>query len=130
MAKTTNDLKIAVRRTFDCSTVHITAEDRDLLNVSSLASLPHLDDISNVTEGMWNAASNYPGIVYGHETGWFVYTGSSDEDGYQSRLRRMRAVGYSDAMIDLMVIARSNDCVFIALDRDGHTYDELPQFDW
>ena len=37
---------------------------------------------------------------------------------------------YSDALKKLIQLARSLDCDYLKLDRDGETYDGLETFDW
>lgn len=36
----------------------------------------------------------------------------------------------SKALIDLIQLAKNNDCSYLKLDSDGPTYNNLPIFDW
>ena len=38
--------------------------------------------------------------------------------------------GFSEAFCDLMDLAKTHDCQFLRLDRDGDSVEGLPTFDW
>jgi hypothetical protein len=68
--------------------------------------------------------------VYEFREGFFVYAAPSDKDMRADILQKAKRRGYSAAFIQLLTIAQENDCKFVALDRDGPTYKELPTFNW
>ncbi len=98
-------MKREINKIFTCSTGHITKEDADLLRAS--------DDI--------------PSAHY--EFGDFIPV-PSDEDLYKDLLARCSSDGYSKEFIRLLEIAKENDCVYLQLDCDGETYEDLPEFSW
>jgi hypothetical protein len=98
-------MQIDTYKVMDCSTGHVTNEDiNDLLE---------RDDC--------------PVCSYSYDAGVFVYISSSDHAG---QLAEMRAFGFSEAFINLIKIAKENDCKFLNLDCDARRYDDLETFDW
>ncbi len=92
---------------FDCSTTHITKKDDERIKAS--------------------VDSNEIDIIaYPYAEGYFIFV-SEDEEGQE---RTMRAVGYSNAFINLVTRARKNGCKYLQLDCDGTIYEQFPTFDW
>jgi len=93
---------------FDVSTCHITKKDNNLL-------------IENK-----DPSTNPELIVYGYPEGYFIFVPDQVED-LQDKLK---AEGYSKELINLLILAHQHDCIFLRLDADGVSYEDLPTFDW
>jgi hypothetical protein len=109
-------------KVFEASSSHITGADDKLLKRNDLASLA----VYSIKGG---------GITYG----FLIYTGLDDDStlseteaqiGREDFYKSIRTEGYSDAMINLIMMAKRNGCKFLQLDCDGTEYDDLPTFDW
>jgi hypothetical protein len=112
----TKDLFIV--KVLEASTSHITAQDDRLLKQEDMSALAVYD-------------------VKGGETqfGYLIYTGLEDGTSIQEELlsftqASLKAAGFSDALYNLLSLAKRNGCKFLQLDCDGVEYDDLPKFDW
>jgi hypothetical protein len=97
-------------RCLDCSTVHITRGDSDLLE-----------------------RADCPISVDPYEHGHYVFTGWSRPEDTSlplEREREMTAFGFSPAFVWLMALAYAADCKYLVLDESGTVYDVLPKFEW
>ena len=98
-------MKIDTFKVMDCSTAHVTNRDiNDLLK---------RDDC--------------PVCSYPYDCGTFVYVCQTDIEG---AILLMKDLGFSQEFINLMRLARENDCKYIRLDCDGMRYKDIPSFDW
>ena len=102
---------------FEANSCHITKKDDELLKNHDLCSLA----IYEVKGG---------GILYG----FLIYTGLEDNTSVDEMKSfsdtAIKAEGYSDALVNLLKIAKENGCKFLQLDCDGVEYENLPKFDW
>ncbi|HDX9674129.1 TPA: hypothetical protein ROY08_001386 [Bacillus cereus] len=77
--------------------------------------------ISEVSACLLNTSMISGIIVYHKEKyGWFIYVSSEEEENEQ----------IPDDLNEILKFARSNDCLWIMLDRDYDTINELPTFEW
>jgi len=87
---------------FEASTCHMSASDNKLLHEDSLPAP----------------------VVYPYEFGDFIYVGEEDESV------TLRALGFSEEFVSLVLLARVHNCKYLQLDGEGTVYDDLPKFDW
>jgi hypothetical protein len=59
--------------------------------------------------------------------GYFVHVPHNDVEESE---RGMRDVGYSEALIELIRIARNEGASWVCMDSNGSNTDKLPAFDW
>jgi hypothetical protein len=116
--KTYNSKDLFIVKVLEASTSHITKEDDKLLRREDLSALAVYD-------------------VKGGKTryGYLIYTGLDDGTSIQEELlsftlTSLKAAGFSDALFNLLSLARKAGCKFLQLDCDGVEYDDLPTFDW
>ena len=86
------------------ATSHITEEDADLV-----------------------AGEVFPGKG-GDEVSLLVYCGTPEDQAFS--VETARSVGYSDAFVQAVQLARRLQCRYVLFDNAGPTVDELPAFDW
>ncbi len=123
-------MAITVRRTFDCSTCHITKHDRDKLEAAEVAYLPQIPVIVMLADiARVKARTADPLIVYGYYEGWIVHVPTNDKAFEDYRAAAISS-GYSDVFVMLLRIAKAKKCVAIWFDADAEKYAKLPQFDW
>ena len=98
-------MKIDTFKVMDCSTMHVTDKDiNDLLE---------RDDC--------------PVCSYKYDCGTFVYVYQMDIEG---NLKTMLEYGFSPEFVNLVKLARENNCRYIQLDCDGTQNSDLPRFNW
>lgn len=97
------------------STGHITKKDEELLTSDAEAKR---DD--HVKQEL---------LVYNYPEGFFVYC-ASDDDSFAEDAESALAFGYSQDLINLMRIAKENNCKFLHLDADGPLHTTLPHHEW
>jgi len=100
---------MGVEKFMDAGTFHITYED----------SLKLLED-----------SGNFPTRVIPHEFGWWIHVPEEKLWAEDSIADCMRAQGYSDAIISMLIFARDNDCWWVNLDCDGEFVEGLEVFKW
>jgi len=90
------------------STSHITKKDDDQLR----------------EEGITNSTPEL--CVYNYEFGYLVFVPLNiKKDDTQKRIKET----YSPELVNLLLLAKRNNCTYLKLDRDGTVYD-LPTFNW
>lgn len=94
-------------KAFEASTAHITQQDGFLLKK---------DDKSDP-------------VAYSYEYGYFIFV-DWEKIEHDHQIRRLKEIGYSQALINLINQARIHKCKFLQLDGDGIEYEDLPTFDW
>jgi len=87
----------------DISTAHITREDAARLDQEAIGHPP----------------VRYPLGEYG----WLINVEPSD-------WVTMKELGYSDALLAILMRCKKENCSFLRLDRDGPTVEGLTVFDW
>ena len=97
---------LEIHRTLVLCTSHITEDDGSLLDAEDDPSLVSYD--------------------LGDSYGWLVYIGDPEHASYKA----LTINGYSDAFVDAVRLARTNQCAYIRFDPDGPEVAELPTFDW
>jgi hypothetical protein len=116
--KTYNSKDLFIVKVLEASTGHITEEDDKLLRREDLADLAVYDvKVGKV------------------KFGYLIYTGLDDGTSIQEELQSftkasLKAAGFSDALFNLLSLAKKAGCKFLQLDCDGVEYDDLPTFDW
>jgi hypothetical protein len=104
-------------KVFEASSCHITKNDDKLLKREDLCSL----SVYRVKGG---------DILYG----FLIYTGLEDNTSVDEMKSfsdtAIKTEGYSDALLNLLMMAKRNGCKFLQLDCDGVEYEDLPKFDW
>ena len=101
-------------KAFEASSCHITKEDNSLLRQEDHCSLCVYEVRGS-------------GILYGY----LICTGFEDSSINPDEFyKAVKDEGYSDAMINLLKLAKDKGCKFLQLDCDGMQYDDLPSFDW
>lgn len=98
----------------DCSMVHITKRDAELLQAAV--------DEWELFEGFRDLVPlTYP---FPAEHGFMVHVIDDDE-----LLALHRQAGFSGAFMDLLAHARKYQCWWLRLDPDGEVFDEFPSFE-
>jgi len=92
---------------FDVSMGHITGKDDELLQESK------------------DPSTNPELIVYAYPEGYFVFV----PDDIKDHKDKLKEEGYSKELIHLLILAHQHDCIFLRLDADGVSYEDLPTFD-
>lgn len=103
---------------FEACTSHITKQDDQLLKREDLAALAVYEVKSSL------------GVHYGYLIYTGVEEGSSVVEDNSFSMDSLRKAGFSEAIINLLDIARKKECKFLQLDCDGVEYDDLPTFNW
>jgi hypothetical protein len=96
----------------DCSTLHITVEDNDLLG---------------------GAGEDHPQRVILFEYGYFVALWKwNGDDGCRDPMieQKLKALGHSTAYIRICREAAKQGHKWLCIDRDGEDYAELKEFEW
>jgi len=68
-------------------------------------------------------------IAYPYEYGVWIYV-PSDTETFKETIDSINHSNFSQALINCMKHAYSNDCRYIQLDRDGDVNSDLESFDW
>lgn len=102
---------MAILNYLDVSTSHVTEADAALLTAHA---------------GNGEIA---PVRMVSSEYGWFVNV-PDDKDRLAEVKEELRALGYSEAFINLFDYAKRHTCFWIVLDRDAGVEETLPVFDW
>ena len=100
-------MKLEIEKNLVVSTGHISKDDNDRLET---------DSSSNLTPDL---------VIYKYQYGFFIFI--SDE--LEESIDRLRS-NYTEALCNLLTLAKANGCRYLKLDRDGQTFPELPVFDW
>ena len=100
------DSDLVIYNYADVSTGHISKEDVDLLN-----------------------SSDYPGVVFDYEYGWWVHV-YLDASEFEESIGRLVAAGLSEGFIAIQRQACAQGCWFIRLDADAEIYPDLPMWPW
>lgn len=105
-----------IHNIFDCSTIHVTPSDMNLL-------------CETPGEGRSTEVLAYP-----NEYGAFVYLPGPPEIGgdFKSKedyLAVLRSDGFSESFLKVMEFASIRNCIWIKFDCDGHVWDELDNRD-
>ena len=108
MNSKTNPFLIKV---FEANSGHITENDDKLLQCEDMTSLV----VYKVIGGE---------ILYGY----LIYTYLDDQDTFTKK--SLMKDGYSEALCNLLELAKNQGCKFLQLDGDGTQYEDLPTFDW
>jgi len=87
----------------DCSTIHVTPADLDLLVTSKALSI------------------NYP-----YREGFWVHSAGEE---FAEKMREAKAEGFSEGMIKAIEYAHACGCWWLRLDCDGTEFNLLPRFD-
>lgn len=115
--KTYNSKDLFIVKVLEASTGHITKEDDKLLRRDGQDDLAVYD----VKGGK---------IRYGY----LIYTGLDEgsirEEDSSFTKASLKAAGFSDALFNLLSLAKKAGCKFLQLDCDGVEYDDLPTFNW
>lgn len=113
-----NTLLPFIVKVFEASTCHITEEDDKLLRQDGQSELSVYD-------------------IKGGEVqyGYLIYTGldngtSVDEQNPSFTKDSLKTAGFSDALVNLLSLAKKSGCKFLQLDCDGVEYEDLPKFNW
>lgn len=102
MAMMASERRFSTFSTADISTAHITRKDDELL------------------------CRKHPSIIrFKKDCGYFVYTVFANNN-----VEVLREKGFSEAFINLLLKAQSEDLKWLELDADGEIYPDLPQFKW
>ncbi len=105
-----------VRKYLDLSLAHIMSKDNDLLkSVSVCAASHHLVN-----------KHAFVLVVYEYEYGYFIPITDIVADNPGS----LKLMGFSEAFIRLIRLAKQQECKLLVLDRDAETLDELGKFEW
>jgi hypothetical protein len=115
--KTYNSKDLFIVKVLEACTSHITQEDNKLLGQEDLADLV----VYNIKGGK----TQYGYLIY---TGLEEGTSVQEEQSFTQA--SLKAAGFSDALYNLLSLARKNGCKFLQLDCDGVEYDDLPTFNW
>ena len=97
-----------IERSLVVSTAHISADDNEkLANEAEMNTTPSL-------------------VVYRYEFGFLIYTGSPIDELIDKDVQER----YSDALSNLLRLAKRENCQYLKLDCDAQTYPDLEVFDW
>lgn len=102
--KSHNSREPYVERVMDCSACHMTLKDSERLDNS------------------WAALTSYKND-YGH----FVVVPPLE---FERAAQIILADGFSMEFVNVLRLAKANDCALLRMDCDGVVYEDLPQFDW
>jgi len=115
--KTYNSKDLFIVKVLEACTSHITEQDNRLLKREDLADLAVYDIKGGKVQ-----------------FGFLIYTGLEEGTSVQEEQsftqESLKAAGFSDALYNLLSLARKAGCKFLQLDCDGVEYDDLPTFDW
>ena len=115
--KTYNSKDLFIVKVLEACTSHITEEDDRLLKREDLSALAVYDVKADKTQ-----------------FGYLIYTGLEEGTSVQEEQSftqaSLKTAGFSDALYNLLSLARKAGCKFLQLDCDGVEYDDLPIFNW
>jgi hypothetical protein len=115
--KTYNSKDLFIVKVLEACTSHITEEDDKLLKCEGQNDLAVYD----IKGGK---------VQYGY----LIYTGLDEgsirEENQSFTQASLKAAGFSDALFNLLSLAKKSGCKFLQLDCDGVEYDDLPTFNW
>jgi len=110
-----------INKCFEASTGHITKEDSVLLNTSG--------DNGQDALCVYAYGASSEGII-DDQYGYFIHVPLDEPTDFLDTIKSAKQAGYSEALCNLMELARRNDCKYLQLDRDGVEYDDLPKHNW
>jgi hypothetical protein len=71
-----------------------------------------------------------PLVVYNYEYGYIIYVDLNEKSDFDETIQQCENHGFSTGFIDLMKLARTNECAYLKLDCDGPEYKHLTRYEW
>ena len=117
-AQVYNSTKPFITKNFEASTAHITEEDDKLIKATIMAEKTYKFPYTNL-------------IVYSYSEGSFIYTFLTEEGKHLEEIfTTLKEEGFSDAFLNLLLLANQEGCKYLQLDCDAMVYEDLPTFNW